>query len=110
MPLRIPTGYAVCYNKFCDVDPVSRQDGNGFLDNWEFFTEDILQIVKMQLENGKWVVPTERKATIDLGWYPDSSINGQYKLVLVNENWEVIREKYAKNRFEVRDTIEEWIG
>jgi hypothetical protein len=110
IPLRIPMGYAICFNKFFDVEPVPCQDGDGFLHNCEYFTQDILQIVKMRIEHGGWVIPSEDRVIIDLGWYPDSRVEGQYKLVLANKNWEVIRESYSKDRFEIRDTIEEWMA
>ncbi|WCN37015.1 hypothetical protein [Aneurinibacillus uraniidurans] len=110
IPLRIPMGYAVCYNKFSDVEPVPCKDSDGLIDNWGYFTEDILQIVKMQIKDGEWVIPKENKVILDLGWYPDSSLYGHYKLVLVNEHWEVIREKYSNNRFEIRDTLEDWMN
>lgn len=109
MPLRIPMGYAICFNKFSDVEPIPCKSEDGFIDNWEYFTEDILQIARMQLVDGVWGLPSSGKLIIDLGWYPDSQISGQYRLVQVNEYWEVIREKQSKNRYEIRDTIEDWM-
>lgn len=50
---------------------------------------------------------------IDLGWYPDSLMSGNYRLVLVsvdtNYNWNVLKKKESANRFEIRDAIEEWL-
>lgn len=37
-------------------------------------------------------------------------ISGQYRLVQVDEHWDVIREKSSKNRYEIKDTIEDWMN
>ncbi|MGD8189418.1 hypothetical protein ACQCN2_05375 [Brevibacillus ginsengisoli] len=110
IPLKIPMGFAVCYNKFSDVEPILSKNGDDFIENGKYFTEDILQIVKMEIEDGQWGIPRKNKVILDVGCYPDSSILGQYKLVLVNEHWEVLREMCSKNRFEIRDTLEEWMN
>ncbi|MEO3946304.1 hypothetical protein [Gorillibacterium sp. CAU 1737] len=109
IPLRIPMGFAICFNKFVDVEPIVCKTGDGFIENWQYFTEDILQIEMMNIVDGGWVIPKSEKIIIDLGWYPDGQITGQYRLVQVNESWEVIREIYSKNRYEIRDTIEDWM-
>lgn len=108
MRFRVPAGFAVCYNKFADIEPVE-SEGDEILENWGYFTEDILQINKMELKKGKWIIPEENKLIIDLGWYPDSDAKGSYRLVLVNEEWETIWSKKSKDRFEIRDTLEEWM-
>ena len=112
MPLRIPAGFAVCYNGFHYVDPVESDDNDGFLDNWGLFTEDILQIAKMDIKKGDWNIPKEH-LLIDLGWYPDGRIDGRYKLILAvvreDHSWDTIKEKESKDRFEIRDTIEQWM-
>lgn len=110
MQLKIPAGYAVTYNKFYDVDPVLSADSNYFIENWGFFTEDLLQIVKMKINNGKWFIP-EREDTIlfDLGWYPDSDINGHYRLELVDGEWNEIKSISTKDRFVIKETLEEWL-
>ncbi|MCZ8520831.1 hypothetical protein [Paenibacillus caseinilyticus] len=100
-------GYAVCYNKFSDVEPI--QDEDGYIQNWEYFTEDILQIVQMRILDGEWGLPREGKIIIDLGWYPDGQPDGQYKLVQVDEHWQVIRETESKDRFLIKNTLEEWL-
>ncbi|MDQ0063251.1 hypothetical protein [Paenibacillus harenae] len=109
LPLRVPVGFAICFNNFVDLDPIPCKTGDGFIENCEYFTEDILQIAMMKIVDGNWILPKSEKLIIDLGWYPDSRITGQYRLVQVNESWEVIREKYSKNRYEIRDTIEDWM-
>ncbi|WP_169090480.1 hypothetical protein [Paenibacillus sp. PL91] len=109
--LRIPEGFAVCYNKFYDVEPVPVEDGDGFIKNWHYFTEDLLQIIKMEIVNGKWIVPQngQERLIIDLGWYPDSRVDGEYKLVVVNDTWETLKEKQSKSRFEIKETLENWL-
>lgn len=106
-------GFAICFNKFHDVEPEPSLDGDEFLENMFYFTEDILQIIKMELNDGCWSVPAFNNFIIDLGWYPDCQVSGQYKLVLatVKEDygWDILREKVSTNRFEIRDTLEEWL-
>lgn len=108
MRLRIPQGFAVGYNKFYDIDLEIAGDSD-ILDNWGYFTEDLLQIDKMVLRNGRWEIPREQKCIIDLGWYPDSSRDGQYRLVVANEEWEVHKELSSRDRYVIRDTLEAWL-
>ncbi|SHK35829.1 hypothetical protein SAMN02745163_03668 [Clostridium cavendishii DSM 21758] len=113
MALKIPTGYAICHNNFYDVEPEISDDGTDIIDNWGCFTEDILQINKMILKNGQWCCDYTTCIVIDLGWYPDGDINGEYGLVLAKVNkdhsWDIIKKAHSKNRFEIRDIIEEWM-
>lgn len=111
MPLRIPQGYAVCFNEFYDIVPFSHSDKD-FLLVSGYFKEDILQISKMDVEDGRWIIPEEH-LIIDLGWYPDGDPDGQYTLKLAtirkDLDWETIKVHKTRDRFEVRDTIEEWL-
>ncbi|BFH68977.1 MAG: hypothetical protein E6230_27125 [Paenibacillus dendritiformis] len=108
MPLRIPQGFAVGYNKFYDADPEMAEDSD-MLGNWTYFTEDLLQIDKMALHQGRWEIPSEDKCIIDLGWYPDSSREGQYRLVIANEEWEIYKQFSSRDRHDIRDTLEAWL-
>ncbi|RXZ77636.1 hypothetical protein EBB07_30500 [Paenibacillaceae bacterium] len=76
--LRIPAGFAICYNN---------------------------------LVKGEWIVPKHRheRLIIDLGWSPDSRADGEYLLVIVNDNWETLKEKRSRNRFEIKETLENWL-
>lgn len=112
MPLRIPEGFAVCYNKFYDIEPIKSEEPDNLIENWGYFTQDILQILKMDLQKGVWYIPKEH-LIIDLGWYPDSSPNGMYGLELSvvreDHSWDIIEQKESRDRFEIRDTIERWL-
>ncbi|KRE23698.1 hypothetical protein [Paenibacillus sp. Soil522] len=109
MRIKIPNGYAIINNKFHDVDPIQAEEKDDLLSNWEYFTEDIMHIQKLENVNGRYVIPESNARIIDLGWYPDSSINGEYRLVLVDEDWNELKTKQSKDRFEIRDTIEIWL-
>lgn len=113
IPLKVPSGFAVCYNKFYDVEPIESKDDKSFIENWSYFTEDILQITKMELKNGAWHIPDGNYVLIDLGWYSDSNFDGEYVLKLVKldeeHTWKELKEKRSKNRFEIRDTLESWM-
>lgn len=112
IPLRIPAGFAVCYNKFYDVEPTESKTTEDFLENWGYFTEDILQIIKMDLIKGHWQI-TEPHLIIDLGWYPDSSPKGAYVLYLAvvkeDHDWAVIEQIRSRDRMKIRETIEKWM-
>ncbi len=112
LPLRIPSGFAICYNRFHDVDPVERDDSK-VLKNWDYFTEDLLQITKMDVSNGEWIVPLQHKYLIKLGWNPDGEKDGAYTVMvtLVGEAGESVikREFTSKDRFEIRETLENWM-
>jgi len=72
-PLRIPTGWKVNWNMFDETDPNDFIEEDTIL-RWNF-TEDLLQL---QRDNN----------TVDLGWYPEGKIDGNYLLVLIKEdNW-----------------------
>ncbi|WP_272039132.1 hypothetical protein [Paenibacillus sp. JJ-100] len=110
IPLKIPAGYAITYNKFYDVEPIRNKDEDDFIENWGYFTEDLLQIVKMKIQKGNWYVPErEDKLLFDLGWYPDSDINGQYVLQLVDENWYEIKSISSRDRLIIKETLEAWM-
>lgn len=67
-PLRIPSGWTVEFNVFCEDDEM-------FAKGDCIRGEDLLQL---RFEN----------LIIDLGWYPDADVNGRYKLYLVDTSSE----------------------
>lgn len=78
-PLRITTGWRIEYNKLLEVEPAELLEKDSI---WIHFTEDILQMVY------KW----EQKQTcfvLDVGWYPETERNGNFRLVLIQKtDWE----------------------
>ncbi|MFC5530173.1 hypothetical protein [Cohnella yongneupensis] len=109
MPLRIPAGYAITYNKFYDIDPIIDERDKDRLSNSYYFTEDILQIHTMVVIDGNWVVPEKEKFIIDLGWYPECTSDGDYKLVVVDDHWNEIRSLRSRDRLKIKDTLETWL-
>jgi len=111
MELRIPQGFAIYYNRFYDVEPISDLNEDDFLTNWTFFTQDLLQISKMELEKGSWNVPKDenRRIHIVLGWYPDSRASGEYGLAITNGKWDTLMEISSRDRFEIKQTLEKWL-
>lgn len=69
-PLRIPTGWKVQWNMFDEADPIffTEEDSSYRL----HFSEDLLQ-----LQKGNVIV--------DLGWYPEGKVVGNYLLILVKD-------------------------
>lgn len=85
--LRIPPEWTIKHNTFTEAEPdLFNEEESNYC--WEF-TEDLLQL---QIEN----------LTLDLGWYPEAKVEGEYKLVLIKESdWEnplFLLETREKNR------------
>lgn len=96
-PLRIQSGWQVCYNTFKELDPKELKDEND--ENWWNLDEDLLQ-----LEN------SSKDLILDLGWYGGHHLNsGVYKLYLIQnldlENPLVVF--ISKDKYEVTTKIEE---
>lgn len=69
-----------------------------------------MQIRKLENVAGRHVIPECNTFIIDLGWYPDSKLSGEYILVeVLEEEWNVIKTMRSKSRFEIRDTLEIWL-
>lgn len=111
VPLRIPKGWAVLDNKFYDVDP--KLDEDGFIINWEEgFMDDVLWITECKLlDSGKMGMPESNCFSIDLGWYPESTIKGGYSVSLFLDSKDRIEiDSYSnQNRFLIKDKIEFWM-
>ncbi|QQR54399.1 hypothetical protein IPG41_04305 [Candidatus Peregrinibacteria bacterium] len=111
MSLKIPSGWAVSYNRFLDL---SIDDSALPSEDLELFGEDMLQLQSMILEKGVWLIPPEH-FLIDLGWYPEADPKGQYKLLLAhvdrtkNKKWKELKTFRSKDRFEIREMLESWI-
>lgn len=96
-PLRIQSGWQVCYNTFKELDPQELKDEND--ENWWDLNEDLLQ-----LEN------SSKNLILDLGWYGGHNLySGFYKLYLIqNLDWEnPLVEFISKDKDEVTTKIEE---
>lgn len=68
--LNIPDEWIINRNIFTEASPEKFQD-----EDYEYrleFNEDILQIIN-----------THRRRIIDLGWYPEFNVNGQYRLMVI---------------------------
>ena len=93
-PLRIPTGWSVKYNSFTEYDP------DDAAEHFDELCEDLLQ-----LENGDLL--------IDLGWYPEGDITGQYRLYLLDGTkalpFEMPLEIFnSRSKQEIIEKIELW--
>lgn len=74
-PIRVPAGWLVEYNKFCELDP---SPPRGERDFWLFklyFTQDLLQASNKR-----------RGRLLDLGWYPDGDMAAGAFHVVVHVN------------------------
>lgn len=111
--LQVPRGWAVLDNKLYDIDPIVDNDGSSIANWYEGFIEDVIWIQETKLTENGLVIPKHNHFNVDVGWYPDSRIEGEYCATL---SWcspeEMIDvEKFrSKNRFEIRDKIESWMN
>ena len=113
IPLHIPSGWAICYNQFIDEDPITTENSEYFK-NWDAYKESLLQIKRLDLRNGSHFIP-KKTILIDLGWTPEASIHGSFKLIMVNydlnteQRWDTIETYTSKDRFDIQSKIEEWL-
>ncbi|NLR95026.1 hypothetical protein [Flammeovirga agarivorans] len=114
MGIQMPMGWAMLDNKFFDVDPIEDEDGE-FIKNWhEGFIEDVLWIDEVKLENGKYNIVEKNFFSIDLGWYPDMSIDGKYTLTLkwisndgIVHDIDIFRNR---DRYKIRKQLHHWLN
>ncbi|CAG0935870.1 hypothetical protein TFLX_04721 [Thermoflexales bacterium] len=105
-PLRIPAGWHVAYNQFFDIEP--DMTAEAYSGSWWYFSEDMLQ-----LKHAEW------KLLLDLGWYPESRPEGNFKIYLVQlmddveempDAWESPLATFSSpSRQEIVKTIEAWL-
>lgn len=113
IPLHIPSGFAVCYNQFVNEDPILKE-GSDYFENWDAYKESLLQIKRLDLKDGNYQIP-DKTILIDLGYTPEASIHGSFKLLMVyydptaKKIWEEISLFTSKDRFEIQSKIEEWL-
>jgi hypothetical protein len=81
-PLRIPEGWSVSYNDFCDV-PLDHPQA------WSFAFKASLLMMRH----------ARRGLMVDVGWYPDEDPAGGYRLVVLEGDHLGVE----RHRFETRD-------
>lgn len=102
MPLRIPTGWAIRFNRFFDEEPII--DDQGIFVNAAGFAEDLLLIEPIP-DKGLYPLPF----SLDLGWYPAADPHGTYRLRLVTDNYEVVKEFISRDRQVIGQKIGQWL-
>ena len=104
IPFKIPSGWAVIYNSFGYEEPIIV---NKRIINDEFYNEDLLSIELIKFNGDNWITD-ENNYTIDLGWYPEADPNGNYRLVLLKEDWDnIIVEIESKHHQKIANVIEQ---
>jgi len=98
--LRIPSGWKVTYNSFCEIAPplgLPEED-----DMWLFFTQDLLQIIN-ENKNIEFM--------IDLGWIPEGDPEGSFHVqVIKNKNWdEPLEEFKSQDQKMITEKIENYL-
>ncbi|MBT2259869.1 hypothetical protein [Bacillus safensis] len=93
-PLRITEGWIVRYNNFREIDPKKLETED---DRWFMFTESLLQLYH-----------EKSSITLDLGWYPDLSSDGNYIVLIVkNTDWDNPIQEFSSDDYtKVIDFIE----
>jgi hypothetical protein len=100
--LRIPAGWHIVYNHFCDMEPGTNIYVDGLPDGdvWELFLQDLLLMENAHLN-----------LALDLGWVPEADLNGKYKLTLLQgTEWENPIAFYkTSSKSEIVDKINSWL-
>lgn len=83
VPLRIPTGWVVGFNRFVDLDPddLDPDEADAHL------SQDLLWIEQVGFGEPGWR-RFEGRWTMDVGWYPDADVTGTYRLVVLPGTWD----------------------
>jgi hypothetical protein len=106
IPLRIPSGWAILYNNGFFEEEMKVE--NGVIKNFLAYKEDILHISQIEYQEQKgYVLNSPTSYALDLGWYPDSDPNGEYKLTFLKSDWTNILYEYkSKDKNEIKGKIE----
>jgi len=103
MPLRIPSGWCVVFNKFVELPPavdVTPADRDAYL------SQDILSMLSTTYSGDDWRTG-EDSLILDLGWYEPRGVGGLYRLVLLKGSWdEVVISVEDADQYVVRDCID----
>jgi hypothetical protein len=118
MRLALPSGWVMVHNYFFDVAPIKDSDPESdWIDNVEgVWGEDMLWIHELRWEKGenaeyRHVVANKNCYSIDMGWYDTLKFSGQYCVTLdwCGEEFITADHFCSRDRFAIRDKIEEWI-
>ena len=105
MPLKIPSGWSVEENSFFNIAPKSDED---FMANSGCFTEDLLWIQEIEFRGDRGWISKQDGLSIDLGWYPDSDVDGCYSLHLLRNSWDdIIFNQKTKDRYLIQALIDQ---
>ncbi|MFF3911947.1 hypothetical protein ACFYZB_00480 [Streptomyces sp. NPDC001852] len=103
MPLRIPSGWAVVFNKFVELPPpaeVTPEDRDAYL------SQDILSMMKTAYSGEGWRTQAN-SLIIDLGWYVPAGSDGFYRLCVLRGSWDdVLITVEDADQYVVRDRID----
>jgi hypothetical protein len=93
LPLRIPAGWCVLYNKWYAVSPEE-------VDSEKWLKEDLLQLENSTLN-----------LIADVGWYGNKFLDGKFTVFLYKENFlgEKLAEYNSRNYIEVVNVLELWL-
>jgi hypothetical protein len=100
--LRIPPGWCIVCNHFCDIDPGADIYIDGLPEGnvWELFIQDLLFLEHKHLG-----------LALDLSWVPEADPNGIYSLTLIkNEDWNSPVAFYeSPSRHDIASKIDSWL-
>ena len=97
-PLRLQSGWTIEFNYFTEYDLDIHDKNIAF----QYLVEDLLRLSWYQ--SGTTLI-------IDLGWYPDGNVGGNYILQMVKDgNWTLpLTEVATKSKEDVIKHIEKWV-
>lgn len=83
LPLRVSSRWAVVHNNLVDLayEDASEDERDAY------FAQDLLSIALMELGDDGWVCSAD-SVTIDVGWYATGGGVGEYRLSVVQGDWD----------------------
>ena len=107
VPLEIPHGWAVLYNAFSRIEPIIQ---DGVIVNDQYYQQNLLLISQLKHTDAGWNIDPQG-IRFDVGWYPESSPDGAFQLVVLQADWEniIIRLK-SKNRDVIAEAINNFMN
>lgn len=102
VPLRIPTGWRVVSNDFCELEPVVQ---DGVLEHAEKFASGMLY-----MKSGCWDSDPQH-FVLDLSWIPENDPEGRYRVtVALNDFDHELKVFESRSRQEVQHKLEEYMS
>lgn len=104
MPLRIPPGWCIAFNKFVELPAAERLTQE---QRETYLSEDVMSMMSVSPEEDYWRTEAD-SLIIDLGWYGPRDSEGFYRLCVLRGSWDdLIISVEDGDQYVIRDCIDE---